>query len=70
MQKKVKGVYVPTPGIDIGTYNVKNVGPVCIWDTAGHLEYHITHSLFLGTENGMAVVVYDLTDGYEQVDVS
>ncbi|XP_072048644.1 uncharacterized protein [Amphiura filiformis] len=60
-----KSAYIPTPGIDIGTYKVDDVGPLCIWDTAGHIEFHITHSLFLGSENAMAVVVYDLRGGYQ-----
>ncbi|XP_072045771.1 uncharacterized protein [Amphiura filiformis] len=64
---KKKGVieYIPTPGIDIGTHEVDSVGPLCIWDTAGQIEFHITHSLFLGSENAMAVVVYDLRGGYQ-----
>ena len=62
--------YTPTPGINIGLYEVEELGELCIWDTAGQTEYHITHSMFLGSENAMAVVVYDLRGGLSNVDVS
>ena len=65
-----KTTYTPTPGIDIGNYEVAHVGPLCIWDTAGQIEFHVTHSMFLGSENAMAVISYDLRGGYEDVDVS
>ncbi|XP_072015116.1 uncharacterized protein [Amphiura filiformis] len=65
IKRKKEYAYTPTPGIDIGTYEVDDVGPLCIWDTAGHIEFHITHSLFLGSENAMAVVVCDLQESYQ-----
>ena len=62
--------YILTPGIDIGNYEVVGVGPLCIWDTAGQIEFHVTHSMFLGSENAMAVIAYDLRGGYKEIDVS
>ena len=62
--------YIRTPGIDIGSYEVDGVGPLCIWDTAGQIEFHVTHSMFLGSENAMAVIPYDLRGGHGDVDVS
>ena len=59
-----------TPGIDIGNYEVAGVGPLCIWDTAGQIEFHVTHSMFLGSENAMAVILYDLRGGRVDVNVS
>ena len=52
--------YIPTPGIDVGTYNINRVGRLSIWDAAGHIEFHFTHGLFLASRNSMAVVVYNL----------
>ena len=62
--------YIRTPGIDIGSYEVDGVGPLCIWDTAGQIEFHVTHSMFLGSANAMAVIPYDLRGGHGDVDVS
>ena len=62
--------YFRTPGINIGNYEVVGVGPLCIWDTAGQIEFHVTHSMFLGSENAMAVIAYDLRGGYQEIDVS
>ena len=35
-------------GIDVGTYAIDGIGRLSIWDTAGHIEFHITHGMFLG----------------------
>ncbi|XP_072044320.1 death-associated protein kinase 1-like [Amphiura filiformis] len=58
--------YKPTPGIDIGHYSIKDAGKkdagnFSIWDYAGHEEYHVTHSLFLGGDNAIFLVAYDLS---------
>ena len=31
-----------------------------IWDAAGHIEYHMTHGMFLGGRYSIVTVVYDL----------
>ena len=47
-----------------------NVGTLCVWDCAGHIEYHVTHGMFLGSENAMGLVVYDITyDGEADIKV-
>ena len=61
--------YVPTPGIDIATVEVDNIGTLCVWDCAGHIEYHVTHGMFLGSENAMAVVAYDIRNSRADVEV-
>ena len=61
--------YIPTPGIDIGTFEVKNVGTLCVWDCAGQIEYHVTHGMFLGSENAMGVIAYDIRNGIADVEV-
>ena len=54
-------LYTPTPGIDVGTYAVDGIGSLSIWDAAGHIEYHMTHGMFLGGKYSIVTVVYDLT---------
>ena len=54
--------YIPTPGIDVGSYDVDGVGRLSIWDAAGHIEYHMTHGMFLGSRYSIAAVVYDLQE--------
>ena len=61
--------YIPTPGIDIGTFEVANVGTLCVWDCAGHIEYHVTHGMFLGSENAIGVVAYDIRNGIADIEV-
>ena len=46
----------------MGSYDVDGVGRLSIWDAAGHIEYHMTHGMFLGSANSIAVVVYDLNE--------
>ena len=55
-------LYIPTPGIDVGTYDVYDVGRLSIWDAAGHIEYHVSHGMFLGSRNTIATVIYDLKE--------
>ena len=55
-------IYVPTPGIDVGAYDVNDVGRLSIWDAAGHIEYHVSHGMFLGSRNTIATVIYDLNE--------
>ena len=34
---------------DIGTYDVNDVSKLSLWEATGHIEYHVTHSKFLGS---------------------
>ncbi|XP_072049954.1 uncharacterized protein [Amphiura filiformis] len=52
--------YKPTAGIDISKNAIKDVGIFRIWDLAGHVEYHISHAMFLGAENSIFIVMYNL----------
>ncbi|XP_072038756.1 uncharacterized protein [Amphiura filiformis] len=52
--------YNPTAGIDISKSTIKGVGTFRIWDLAGHVEYHISHAMFLGAENSIFIVMYNL----------
>ncbi|XP_072020123.1 uncharacterized protein [Amphiura filiformis] len=52
--------YIPTAGIDISKHEIKDIGIFRIWDLAGHVEYHISHAMFLGAENSVFIVVYNL----------
>ena len=54
--------YIPTPGIDVGTYGIDGIGRLSIWDAAGHIEYHMTHGMFLGGRYSIVTVVYDLRE--------
>ena len=60
--QEVSQLYIPTPGIDVGTYDVHDVGILSIWDAAGHIEYHVSHGMFLGSRNTIATVIYDLKE--------
>ena len=53
--------YTPTAGIDLGHYCIEGAGNFSIWDYAGHEEFHVTHSLFLGGDNAIFLVAYDLS---------
>ncbi|XP_019620315.1 PREDICTED: death-associated protein kinase 1-like [Branchiostoma belcheri] len=55
----------PTPGVDIGTFNVPGVGEVSMWDFAGQSEYGVTHSMLMDAENTIFIVMYDITDDIE-----
>ncbi len=50
-----------TPGIEIQTLNIPQVGKFCTWDCAGQSEYHVTHGMFLGSGNSIFLLVYDIT---------
>ena len=54
--------YVPTAGIDVGRQAIGDAGDFCVWDCAGHIEFHVTHNMFLGAENSIFIVAYDLSD--------
>ncbi len=54
--------HIATPGIDVGTYDIDDIGRLSIWDAAGQVEYHVTHGMFLGSKNSVAVVVYNLKE--------
>ncbi|XP_072046623.1 death-associated protein kinase dapk-1-like [Amphiura filiformis] len=62
MNTKQMHAYIPTPGIDVGTYEIEDVGTLSIWDAAGHIEYHVTHGMFLGSQNSLVVLVYNLKE--------
>ena len=63
-------VYIPTQGIDITKQSIRDVGIFRIWDCAGHVEYHVSHSMFLGAENSIFIVVYNLSKKLHGDDVS
>ncbi|XP_078614476.1 death-associated protein kinase 1-like isoform X2 [Branchiostoma floridae x Branchiostoma japonicum] len=52
----------PTPGVNVGTTNIPSVGEVSVWDFAGQSEYAVTHSMFMGAENTIFVVMYSIMD--------
>ena len=62
--------YNPTAGIDISKNEIKDVGIFRIWDLAGHVEYHVSHAMFLGAENAIFIVVYNLIKTLHEQDVS
>ncbi|XP_033641726.1 death-associated protein kinase 1-like isoform X2 [Asterias rubens] len=53
--------YEATPGIELSKCNVPGAGTFAFWDCAGQLEYHVTHAMFLGAQNCIYVLVYDIT---------
>ncbi|XP_072020753.1 uncharacterized protein [Amphiura filiformis] len=55
-----------TVGIDIEKHLIPFAGNCCIWDCAGHIEYHVTHGMFLGVRNAIFLVPYDLTHSHEE----
>ena len=62
--------YIPTQGIDITKQAIGDAGIFRIWDCAGHVEYHVSHSMFLGAENSVFIIVYNLTKEQHEKDVS
>ncbi|XP_033101099.1 death-associated protein kinase dapk-1-like, partial [Anneissia japonica] len=50
-----------TPGIKILTVDIPSIGRFSSWDCAGHCEYHVTHTMFLGSRNSIFLVNYDIT---------
>ncbi|XP_072020982.1 uncharacterized protein [Amphiura filiformis] len=61
--------YNPTAGIDIDKSAIEGVGVFRIWDLAGHVEYHISHAMFLGAENSIFIVVYNLVKELHKQDL-
>ncbi|XP_072039196.1 uncharacterized protein [Amphiura filiformis] len=61
--------YNPTAGIDISKSSIKGVGIFRIWDLAGHVEYHISHAMFLGAENSIFIVMYNLVKNLHLQDL-
>ena len=55
--KEENYLYTPTLGIDVGTYAVDGIGRLSIWDTTGHIEFHMTHGMFLWVEKYLIVTV-------------
>ncbi|XP_072020237.1 death-associated protein kinase dapk-1-like [Amphiura filiformis] len=51
-----------TPGINVVKTKVQGAGEFLIWDLAGQVEYAITHGMFLGVDQCLFVVVYDLVE--------
>ena len=66
----IKPAYIPTQGIDITKQAIGDAGVFRIWDCAGHVEFHVSHSMFLGAENSIFIVVYNLTKELHDKDVS
>eukprot|EP00058_Branchiostoma_floridae_P002023 XP_002587511.1 hypothetical protein BRAFLDRAFT_99404 [Branchiostoma floridae] len=56
----------PTPGVDVGTFHIPGVGEVSLWDFAGQAEYAVTHSMFMGAENTVFIVLYNIMDDSEE----
>ncbi|XP_066300966.1 death-associated protein kinase 1-like [Branchiostoma lanceolatum] len=52
----------PTPGVNVGTTNIPGVGEVSVWDFAGQSEYAVTHSMFMGVENTIFIVLFSIKD--------
>ena len=65
-----ESAYIPTQGIDITKQVIGDAGVFRIWDCAGHVEYHVSHSMFLGAENSIFIVVYNLNKDLHSKDVS
>ncbi|XP_072041212.1 death-associated protein kinase 1-like [Amphiura filiformis] len=57
---------VPTPGIKVEEKTIGGAGSFMIWDTAGQVEFHITHAMLLGTGRGVFIVVYSCCDPEEE----
>ncbi|XP_072041094.1 uncharacterized protein [Amphiura filiformis] len=53
---------IPTPGIKVKEKTIGGAGSFMIWDTAGQVEFHITHAMLLGTGRGVFFVVYSCCD--------
>ncbi|XP_038047951.1 death-associated protein kinase dapk-1-like [Patiria miniata] len=53
--------YHATPGIELCKQYVPGAGNFAFWDCAGQLEYHVTHAMFLGAQNCIYLLVYDVT---------
>ena len=49
-----------TPGINVENINIPGVGLMSMWDFAGHMQYYVSHSLFLGSVNAVFCVVTSL----------
>ncbi|XP_072021491.1 death-associated protein kinase 1-like [Amphiura filiformis] len=54
--------YDMTPGINVVKTAVQGAGEFLIWDLAGQVEYALTHGMFLGVDQCLFVVVYDLEE--------
>ena len=52
----------PTPGINVKERRVSGAGSFMIWDTAGQVEFHVTHAMLLGTNRGIFICVYNCCD--------
>ncbi|XP_072042725.1 uncharacterized protein [Amphiura filiformis] len=57
---------IPTPGIEVEEKTIGGAGSFMIWDTAGQVEFHITHAMLLGTGRGVFIVVYSCCDLEEE----
>ncbi|XP_077993427.1 death-associated protein kinase 1-like [Glandiceps talaboti] len=54
--------YTPTAGIHMSTVDIPHVGKVSTWDYAGQSDYHPTHSMVLGAQNALYVVMFKIAD--------
>ena len=59
-----------TVGIEIDKSFVRMAGNLRIWDCAGHIEYHVTHGMFLGVRNAIFIVPYDLSHSQEGQNIT
>ncbi|XP_072042721.1 death-associated protein kinase 1-like [Amphiura filiformis] len=57
---------IPTPGIEVEEKTIGGAGSFMIWDTAGQVEFHITHAMLLGTGRGIFIVVYSCCDAEDE----
>ncbi|XP_072042076.1 uncharacterized protein [Amphiura filiformis] len=57
---------IPTPGIKVKEKTIGGAGHFMIWDTAGQIEFHITHAMLLGTGRGIFIAVYSCCDPEEE----
>ena len=58
--------YDSTPGIDVATEKISKAGKFSLWDCAGQVEYHLTHGMFMGVENSIFTVAYDICHNSKQ----
>ena len=58
----------PTPGINVKQKKVRGAGSFVIWDMAGHIEYHVTHAMMLGSCNGVFIVAFDMMNNAEEIE--
>ncbi|XP_006815029.1 death-associated protein kinase 1-like [Saccoglossus kowalevskii] len=58
--------YIPTAGIEVENIFVPGIGKVSLWDYAGHAEFFVTHTMFLGARTATFVVLYQIADYHKK----